>query len=65
MMSRKMCILSALNDLLRKFCIDTDNSDPSPVYSVIISLRLVFFMNKLFFPLSFISNEQTYQQVYM
>lgn len=60
-----MCILSALNDLLRKFCIDTDNSDPSPVYSVIISLRLVFFMNKLFFPLSFISNEQTYQQVYM
>lgn len=35
-----MCILSALNDLLRKYCIDTDNSDPSPVYSVIISLRL-------------------------
>lgn len=44
-----MCILSALNDLLRKYCIDTDNSDPSPVYSVIISLRLFFFMNKLFF----------------
>lgn len=37
-----MCILSALNDLLRKYCIDTDNSDPSPVYSVIISLRLFF-----------------------
>lgn len=43
-----MCILSALNDLLRKYCIDTDNSDPSPVYSVIISLRLFFYEQVVF-----------------
>lgn len=48
-MSRKMWILSALNDLLRKYCIDTDNSDPSPVYSVIISLRLFFLWTSCFF----------------
>lgn len=52
-----MCILSVLNDLLRKYCIDIDNLDLFFVYSVIISLRLFFFMNKLFFFFSFIFNE--------
>lgn len=38
-----MFILNALNDLLRKYCIDTENSDPSPVYSV-IKFKIVFFL---------------------
>lgn len=49
MMSRKMCILSVLNDLLRKYCIDIDNLDLFFVYSVIISLRLFFLWISCFF----------------
>lgn len=48
-MSRKMCILSVLNDLLRKYCIDIDNLDLFFVYSVIISLRLFFLWISCFF----------------
>lgn len=48
-MSRKMWILSVLNDLLRKYCIDIDNLDLFFVYSVIISLRLFFLWISCFF----------------
>lgn len=44
-----MCILSVLNDLLRKYCIDIDNLDLFFVYSVIISLRLFFLWISCFF----------------